>query len=209
MYKHVITALAVAVTGVTLAAGPAAADEAALPCVAGYAWQPAQSPSVFDVVSADRILQGLFGAVNEDGVVVDDWESAASLPDEDEAEAFAQGLLSESYVNNPFPYQQRPQRPSLASAVGANTLLWGLFGTGTAVCVSNTTYFTTTTTPYRSVYEPVRTSRPYRSLYEPIRTSTPYTSVYEPVRTSTTPRSLYDPRGVRDLVEGILGTLRP
>ncbi|WP_327107527.1 hypothetical protein [Nonomuraea glycinis] len=158
MYKHVITTLTATVTGLALLTGPvsaaedaaagpvAAADDAAaaLPCPDGGLVLQASTGSVLDVIPADELLQGLFGGVDEDGVVAEDWTSSVSLPDEDDVEAFAEGLLADVY-DDPFLAAYRPEWapdsgriPAQTRAVGVDDLLQGVLGRTTAVCLSDT-----------------------------------------------------------------------
>lgn len=196
MYKHVITTLTATVTGLALMAGPvSAADDAAaaLPCAEGGLALQASADSVLDVIAADELFQGLFGGVDEDGVVAEDWTSSVSLPDEDDVEAFAQGLLADVY-DDPFlaAYQAEMAPdldliPEMARTVGVDDLLQGVLGTTTAVCV--TSNGVVSTAPYDT------------ALISPYDTSV--------VTTSTRSQSLFDTFGVNRIVEGIVSGLMP
>ncbi|MFI7450317.1 hypothetical protein ACIBQX_22685 [Nonomuraea sp. NPDC049714] len=205
MYKHVFTTLTATVAGLALMAGPVSADDtaAALPCVGGtlvYQAPPA-TESVLDVISAEDLMQGMFGAVDENGILAEDWTPAVSLPEEDDVEAFAQGLFAD-VDDTPFLAVYRPDSapvPALSRAVGVDNLLQGVLGTTMAVCVTGTGVVTTS--PYGTTL--VATS--------PYDASAVTTSQYETsaVTTSTRSQSLFATLGVNRLVEGIVGRFTP
>jgi hypothetical protein len=199
MYKHIITALTATATGLALMAAPvSAAEEAApLPCVGGNLALQASAGSVLDVITADELFQGMFGPVDENGVVAEDWTSFTSLPDEDAVEAFAQGLLADVY-DDPFLAERSPYRPSFPAqtrAVGVDDLLQGVLGTTTMVCV--TSNGVVATAPYGAAVI---------SPYDAAALS-PYDTAA--VTTSNRSQSLLDTFGVNRLVEGIFSGLTP
>jgi hypothetical protein len=210
MYKHVITALTATATGLALMAGPVSAEDtaAALPCVDGNLALQASADSVLNVITADELLQGLFGAVDEDDVVdeedvVDeDWTSSASLPDEDHVEAFAQGLLADVY-DDPFlsayqawPAPDRAPLPVQARVVGVDNLLQGVLGTTTVVCVIGNGVVVSTAPDDTALISPYETSA-----------VTPYET--SAVTTSTGSQSLFDTLGINRIVEGIVSDFTP
>ncbi len=205
MYKHVVTALTATVTGLTLTAAPAAAEPAApLPCVQGSL---AASDSVLDVISADELLWGLFGSVDED------WTSPASLPDEDDVDAFAQGLLADVFAD-PFlaPYETR--------AVD-DDLLRGVAGATAVVCVTPSGAHAVSTWPYGAAavrtwpYGPAAgRTYPYGPAADPAwphRAPAVRTWPYGTSAVSTSDRSgsLLGSLGVTGVVDTVVGGLRP